>query len=211
MLGIAPSLAFVAAAVCRLRRSPPPPPNPPARSHTHFFFEAEGEATRPWFFSWTFCVAACTIVSGCLAERTRLLVYPAFTVVIAALVHPLLVHWVWSHDSWIAGVSACRPLDFAGGTVVHMIGGLFGIVGAAFVGPRLGRFEEGAIKDLPGHDMGWVTIGTLALWWAEGGRGAGFCLMGMTMSGEAGGAHHSSKCSRRSWRRRGGGVGAARL
>lgn len=141
--------------------------------YTHFFFEGEGEASRPWFFSWTFCVAACTIVSGCLAERTRLLVYPAFTVVIAALVHPLLVHWVWSPDSWLGGVSGCKPLDFAGGTVVHMIGGLFGIVGAAFVGPRLGRFEEGAVKDLPGHDMGWVTIGTLALWFGWYGFNTG--------------------------------------
>ena len=46
-------------------------------STSFFFFEAEaGGAQRPWFFSWTFCVAACTIVSGCLAERTRLAVYP---------------------------------------------------------------------------------------------------------------------------------------
>jgi Amt family ammonium transporter len=74
---------------------------------------------------------------------------------------------MWGGDSWLARVSDCRPLDFAGGTVVHMIGGLFGIVGAVFVGPRLGRFEDGVVKDMPGHDMGWVTIGTLALWWAS--------------------------------------------
>ncbi|KAI8471943.1 MAG: putative ammonium transporter [Monoraphidium minutum] len=141
--------------------------------YTHFFFEAEGQASRPWFFSWTFCVAACTIVSGCLAERTRLVVYPAFTCAIAAFVHPLLVHWLWSPDSWFARVSPCRPLDFAGGTVVHMIGGLFGIVGAVFVGPRLGRFEEGQVKDMPGHDMGWVTIGTLSLWFGWYGFNTG--------------------------------------
>ena len=88
----------------------------------------------------------------------------AFTIAIASLVHPVLVHWVWAHDSWLSRVSACRPLDFAGGTVVHMIGGVFGIVGAVFVGPRLGRFEDGQAKDMPGHDMGWVTIGTLCLW-----------------------------------------------
>ncbi|GBF97250.1 ammonium transporter [Raphidocelis subcapitata] len=138
-----------------------------------FFFEAEGQATRPWFFSWTFCVAACTIVSGCLAERTRLVVYPAFTVAIAAFVHPVLVHWLWAADSWLARLSECRPLDFAGGTVVHMIGGLFGIVGAVFVGPRLGRFEEGVVKDMPGHDMGWVTIGTLSLWFGWYGFNTG--------------------------------------
>jgi len=145
------------------------------RSTTHFFFEAgDGDATRPWFFSWTFAVAACTIVSGCLAERTRLAVYPAFTCAIAALVHPVLVHWMWSPDSWLTRASACRPLDFAGGTVVHMIGGVFGIVGAAFVGPRLGRFDDaGVAKDMPGHDMGWVTIGTLALWFGWYGFNTG--------------------------------------
>ena len=72
---------------------------------------------------------------------------------------------MWAPGGWLGAVSACRPLDFAGGSVVHMVGGLFGIVGAWAVGPRLGRFEEGGgVKDLPGHDMGWVTIGTLALW-----------------------------------------------
>lgn len=140
---------------------------------SHFFFEAGAVSSRPWFFSWTFCVAACTIVSGCLAERTQLAVYPAFTVAIASLVHPVLVHWLWARESWLAHISACRPLDFAGGTVVHMIGGLFGIVGAVFVGPRLGRFEEGAVKDMPGHDMGWVTIGTLSLWFGWYGFNTG--------------------------------------
>jgi hypothetical protein len=158
---------------------PPTPiqtPDPPTPRASHFFFQAGvAEAARPWFFSWTFCVAACTIVSGSLAERTRLLVYPSFTVAVAALVHPILVHWMWSPDSWLGRVSECRPLDFAGGTVVHMIGGVFGIVGAAFVGPRLGRFGDGGVKEFPGHDMGWVTIGTLALWFGWYGEltGAG--------------------------------------
>jgi Amt family ammonium transporter len=80
---------------------------------------------------------------------------------------------MWAPSSWLGRVAACRPLDFAGGTVVHMIGGTFGIVGAAFVGPRLGRFEEGAVKDMPGHDMGWVTIGTLSLWFGWYGFNTG--------------------------------------
>jgi ammonia channel protein AmtB len=102
---------------------------------------------RPWFFSWTFAVACVTVASGCLAERTRLAAYPAYTVALSSLVHPLLVHWVWGESSWLnASVSRCPVLDFAGGTVVHMAGGLFGLVGAALCGPRLGRFEGGAVK-----------------------------------------------------------------
>jgi Amt family ammonium transporter len=66
---------------------------------SQFFYEGEtlvDKAVRPWFFSWTFCIAACTIISGCLAERTALAAYPVATLVIAALVHPLLVHWIWN-------------------------------------------------------------------------------------------------------------------
>jgi Amt family ammonium transporter len=115
----------------------------------------------------------------------------AFTAAIASLVHPVCVHWLWGADSWLGRVSACRPLDFAGGTVVHMIGGLFGIVGAVFVGPRLGRFEGGAVKEMPGHDMGWVTIGTLSLWWALLGGGVGAFWRG------GGGAAARGRASRR--------------
>ena len=143
----------------------------------HAAVAAYAQQQRPWFFSWTFCVAACTIASGCLAERTRLVVYPAFTLTLAALVHPLLVHWLWAPGGWMGRVSRCPPLDFAGGTVVHMAGGLFGLVGAALVGPRLGRFEglgrARAVKEMPGHDMGWVTIGTLALWFGWYGFNSG--------------------------------------
>lgn len=66
---------------------------------SQFFYEGDNlhdKAIRPWFFSWTFCIAACTIISGCLAERTALVAYPAATLVIAAVVHPLLVHWIWN-------------------------------------------------------------------------------------------------------------------
>lgn len=97
--------------------------------YSEFFYEsdvssaAEANPTpKPWFFSFTFVVACCTIVSGCLAERTRLVVYPLYTLVIAALVHPLLVHWIWTPKGWLNGVSTCNVLDWAGGTVVHMVG-----------------------------------------------------------------------------------------
>ena len=133
--------------------------------YTGFFLEnSEEDADRPWFFSWTFCVACVTIVSGCLAERTRFIAYPIYTAVLAALVHPLLVHWVWGSSSWMASVSACRPLDFAGGLAVHLAGGIFGLVGAILCGPRLGRFEGSAAKELPGHDMAFVTLGAFMLW-----------------------------------------------
>lgn len=101
-----------------------PHPRTP-RSYSGFFYEGGSSGSpqqRPWFLSFTFAVASCVIVSGCLAERTRLLVYPAYTVLVASLLHPLLVHWVWVNNSWLNSVSACRVLDFAGGLPVHALG-----------------------------------------------------------------------------------------
>jgi len=95
-----------------------------ATRRSGFFYEAPsgGPEQRPWFLSFTFAVACCAIVSGCLAERARLLVYPAYTVLVAAVVHPIIVHWVWVNSSWLNNLSSCRVLDFAGGLAVHALG-----------------------------------------------------------------------------------------
>lgn len=120
-----------------------------------FFYEGGStfdKSTRPWFFSWTFCIASCTIISGCLAERTALSAYPVATLLISGVVHPLLVHWLWSPYGWMSNIGECQVLDFAGGMVVHMLGGLFGLMGAWQCGPRLGRFELAASEDEDDED-----------------------------------------------------------
>lgn len=85
---------------------------------TNLFFYEGGSTydkqNRPWFFSWTFCIAACTIISGCLAERTALAAYPVATLLISGVVHPLLVHWLWSPSGWMSHLGECQVLDFAG-------------------------------------------------------------------------------------------------
>lgn len=142
--------------------------------YSGFFTEGSlRSSSRPWFLSFTFAVACCVIVSGCLAERTRLVVYPAYTVLLVSLVHPLVVHWVWAEHSWLNKVSSCKVLDFAGGLPVHALGGLFGLIGAKFCGPRLGRFDNGVTKELPGHDMAFVTLGTFMLWFGWFGFNSG--------------------------------------
>lgn len=55
---------------------------------------------------------------------------------------------------------------------MHAVGGLVGLIGAAICGPRIGRFEEGATKDIPGHDMSAVAMGTFMLWWVGRAGGA---------------------------------------
>jgi len=141
-----------------------------------FFSESISELD-PWFFTFTFALATVTIVSGCLAERTNLVVYPIYTILMSIWVHPVAVHWAWSPTSWLQGVSDCKFLDFAGGTVVHVVGGAMGLVGATLCGPRIGRFEDGEPKALPGHDITSVSIGTLFLWFGWFGFNCGSLYM----------------------------------
>ena len=54
--------------------------------------------------------------------------------------------------------------DFAGSTVVHSVGGWAALVGAAILGPRNGKYQNGRISAIPGHNMGFATLGCLILW-----------------------------------------------
>ncbi|GFH16686.1 ammonium_transp domain-containing protein [Haematococcus lacustris] len=126
-----------------------------------------------------FALCCVTIVSGCMTERTQLLAYPVLTLLVTLLIHPVAVHWVWSDGGWLRSVHAgVYFLDFAGCTLVHMIGGVVGLVGAVCVGPRMGRFEEcGSVKELRGHDMSSISMGTLMLWFGWFGFNVGSCYL----------------------------------
>ncbi|KAG2449195.1 hypothetical protein HYH02_005942 [Chlamydomonas schloesseri] len=161
---------------------------------SRFFSDGESFGSKPWFFTWTFCLSCVTIASGCLAERTHLFVYPVYTAVVSIAVHPVIAHWVWAPDSWLNSMtgSPCRFLDFAGGAVVHTVGGLTGLIGAMLCGPRLGRFEDGVDKDIPGHDVSSVSLGSLMLWFGWYGFNCGSTYIYMAQ----GGAEASAAVSR---------------
>ncbi|KAG2499743.1 hypothetical protein HYH03_002676 [Edaphochlamys debaryana] len=154
---------------------------------SRFFSDGETYGGKPWFFTWTFCLSTVTIASGCLAERTNLFVYPVYTAVLSLIVHPIVAHWVWVPNSWLNSSvgSECRFLDFAGGTVVHLLGGLTGLIGAILVGPRMGRFEDGVCKEIPGHDVSSVSLGSLMLWFGWFGFNCGSTYIYMSEGGEA--------------------------
>ena len=142
-----------------------------------------------WFFQFVFAAAAATIVSGAMAERTALSGYLVYTTVITGFIYPVIAHWMWSGDGflspfaktyWSGGGPAANgaggewtsyfplgggAIDFAGSGVVHMTGGVAALVGAAIVGPRVGRFDEKK-KPLPmaGHSSTLVVTGTFMLW-----------------------------------------------
>ena len=120
-----------------------------------------------WFFQFAFAATAATIVSGSVAERTKLEAYFIYAVFINAFTYPVVVHWVWG-GGWLGPTKDNKPIfskdnnsngfiDFAGSGVVHMVGGFSGLVGAWVVGPRKGRFEVlsngkfGKPLPMPGH------------------------------------------------------------
>jgi len=92
-----------------------------------------------WFFSMVFAATAATIVSGAVAERTTLLAYMVYSIIITGWVYPVVVYWVWSGTGWLSAGKEYQMIDFAGSGVVHAVGGFSGLVGAAFLGKRSGH------------------------------------------------------------------------
>ena len=93
-------------------------------------------------FNLVFCATAATIVSGAMAERTKFLSYCIYSGVISAVVYPIEAHWVWG-GGWLAQMGFH---DFAGSAVIHTVGGLTALIGAAMVGPRIGKFTRDKIR-----------------------------------------------------------------
>eukprot|EP00285_Hemiselmis_virescens_P018289 CAMPEP_0173394220 /NCGR_PEP_ID=MMETSP1356-20130122/25779_1 /TAXON_ID=77927 ORGANISM="Hemiselmis virescens, Strain PCC157" /NCGR_SAMPLE_ID=MMETSP1356 /ASSEMBLY_ACC=CAM_ASM_000847 /LENGTH=637 /DNA_ID=CAMNT_0014352465 /DNA_START=71 /DNA_END=1984 /DNA_ORIENTATION=- len=124
-----------------------------------------------WFFKWTFAGASATIVSGAVCERIRIRSYMAFTFWMGTAIYPVVAHWCWgggflSYDREGNGgdytFAENGVLDFAGSGVVHLVGGVAALTGAASLGPRLGRFEpgpSGQLKEFEGHNMTLVLLG----------------------------------------------------
>ncbi len=113
-----------------------------------------------WFFQAVFAATAATIVSGAVAERTKFSGYLMYTVVITALIYPIVGHWVWG-GGWLSQIGF---YDFAGSTVVHSVGAWAGLVGTWIIGPRIGRFVQGKAKPIPGHSVALGSLGVFILW-----------------------------------------------
>lgn len=147
-----------------------------------------------FFFQWAFAGAAATIVSGAVAERTKFEAYLVFSFIITCFIYPVVVHWGWGQgflSAWGAMPDAegnARPLlsgtdtsrgmvDFAGSGVVHMTGGVAGLMGAIVVGPRKGRFVDGKTVNFPPSSTSMMALGTMILWFGWYGFNCGSTLM----------------------------------
>jgi ammonium transporter, Amt family len=114
-----------------------------------------------FFFQLVFAGTAATIVSGAVAERIKFVDFLIFSVLLVGIAYPITGHWIWG-AGWLADMGFW---DFAGSTVVHSVGGWAALMGAFFLGPRIGKYNsDGSINPMPGHNMSIATLGALILW-----------------------------------------------
>jgi ammonium transporter, Amt family len=123
-----------------------------------------GNLTGPVFFLFqvAFAGTAATIVSGAVAERVKFLDFIIFSLLLTGIIYPIVGHWVWG-GGWLATLGTPFS-DFAGSTVVHSVGGWCALTGAAILGPRIGKYQDGQVNAIPGHNMSIATLGCLILW-----------------------------------------------
>lgn len=113
-----------------------------------------------FLFQLVFAGTAATIVSGAVAERIKFVAFLIFSLLLVGIAYPITGHWIWG-GGWLAKAGFW---DFAGCTVVHSVGGWAALMGAALLGPRLGRYQGADSVAMPGHNMSIATLGALILW-----------------------------------------------
>jgi Amt family ammonium transporter len=114
-----------------------------------------------FLFQAAFAGTAATIVSGAVAERIKFTDFLIFSILLVGISYPITGHWVWSGGGWLGSMGFS---DFAGSTVVHSVGGWAALMGAAILGPRMGKYVDGRPQAIPGHNMSIATLGCLILW-----------------------------------------------
>ncbi len=123
-----------------------------------------------WFFQMVFVATAASIVSGALAERVKMWSFFLFTLLLTAIIYPVVGAWTWG-GGWLAELGF---KDFAGSTIVHSTGGWAALAGILVLGPRLGKFRrDGTVRATPPSNILVVTLGVLILWFGWFGFNGG--------------------------------------
>ena len=123
-------------------------------------------AASTFVFNLVFCATTATIVSGAMAERTKFSAYCIYSGVISLFIYPIEAHWIWG-GGWLSQLGFH---DYAGSCAIHMVGGIAALVGAAILGPRLGKYERDEngkvvkVNAFPGHNIVIGALGVFILW-----------------------------------------------
>ncbi len=135
-------------------------------------------------FNLVFCATTATIVSGAMAERTKFLSYCIYSAVISGLIYPIEAHWIWG-GGWLAQMGFH---DFAGSCAIHMVGGISALIGAAILGPRIGKFTKDKsgkivkVNAFPGHNLPLGCLGCFILWFGWYGFNGAACTSGSQLA-----------------------------
>ena len=135
-------------------------------------FQGEG---ADLFFQTMFAATTATIVSGAIAGRTKYTTYIIFSIIMTAAIYPIAGGWEWN-GGWLndtAGLMPAEFIDFAGSSIVHSVGGWAALVAAYMVGPRIGKYVDGKVFEIPGHNQILATLGVFILWFGWFGFNGG--------------------------------------
>ena len=145
-------------------------PNMDLFGHFKEFIASPGNgdftAASTFVFNLVFCATTATIVSGAMAERTKFSAYCIYSGVISLFIYPIEAHWIWG-GGWLSQIGFH---DYAGSCAIHMVGGIAALVGAAILGPRLGKYERDEngkvvkVNAFPGHNIVIGALGVFILW-----------------------------------------------
>ena len=131
-------------------------------------------AAAKWWFQFVFCAVSLAIVSGTMIERAKFIIFPIFAIPFAAVIYPLISHQLFGGGFLQSTLGA---QDFAGSTVVHLIGATAAFAGLLLLGPRIGKYERPRKPNaIPGHNMPLAMLGVLILWFGWFGFNPGSTL-----------------------------------
>jgi len=136
-----------------------------------------------FLFQMVFMDTAATIPTGAMAERWKFKAFAVYGLFISMFVYPIFGNWVWG-GGWLAGLGANFGLghghvDFAGSSVVHLVGGVAALAGVLVLGPRIGKYnKDGSANTIPGHNIPMAVVGTLILAFGWFGFNPGSTLSG---------------------------------
>jgi len=134
-----------------------------------------------FFFQFVFCAVSLAIVWGTTLERIKFGAYLIYAIVFSALIYPIVSHWIFG-GGWLSANFGMQ--DFAGSTVVHLIGATGALAALLLLGPRQGKYgPDGKPNVIPGHSMPIVGLGILLLWFGWFGFNPGSTLSAISGPG----------------------------